>query len=107
MKKFRCPCCGNLTLEEENMHEICEVCWWEDDDYQRRKPDSDGGANYISLNEARKAFAEGKNILELERVIKEKYFAEVERARKIAESRGEEFIEADADRWLALDPQKN
>jgi hypothetical protein len=68
-------------LEEENMHEICEVCDWQDDRIQRYDPDYTGGANHLSLNQSREAFAEGKNILELERVIKEKYFAEVERAR--------------------------
>ncbi|WP_425542525.1 CPCC family cysteine-rich protein [Sphingomonas oligophenolica] len=26
-----CPCCGYLTLSERGTHEICGVCFWEDD----------------------------------------------------------------------------
>ncbi len=26
-----CPCCGYLTLGEPGAHEICGVCFWEDD----------------------------------------------------------------------------
>ncbi len=33
--------------------EICSVCYWEDDNIQADDPDYKGGANSISLNEAR------------------------------------------------------
>jgi hypothetical protein len=50
-----CPCCGELTLAEAptGTYEICAVCGWEDDNVQFRDPDSTGGANELSLNQAR------------------------------------------------------
>lgn len=33
MKKFACPCCGCLTLDERGCYDICPVCFWEDDAY--------------------------------------------------------------------------
>ena len=53
-----CPCCGYRTLDpEDSAFEICPVCFWENDPSQVRFPD-ETGANDISLNEARKNFAE-------------------------------------------------
>ena len=53
--RFKCDCCGYYTLVEES-DEICPVCGWQEDNVQRRYPDSTGGANYeISLNEAKKS----------------------------------------------------
>ena len=49
--KFKCPCCGGNTLEEENFYNICDVCGWEDDPGQREHPDDPIGANEISLNQ--------------------------------------------------------
>jgi hypothetical protein len=40
--------------------DTCDVCGWEDDPIQNDDPNYDGGANHISLNEAKQAFAEGK-----------------------------------------------
>jgi hypothetical protein len=53
-----CPCCGSLTLDEEppGTFGICPVCFWEDDDVQFRDPDHSGGANRVSLSEARRNF---------------------------------------------------
>ena len=58
IKKFACPCCGFLTLDEEppGTHDICPVCFWEDDYVQFLNPTSGGGANNISLSEARQNF---------------------------------------------------
>lgn len=42
--------------------DICDICSWEDDDLQFENPDYRGGANSVSLNEARKAYKEGKPI---------------------------------------------
>lgn len=52
--KYKCPCCGNITLSDEppGTFEICPVCYWEDDDMQYKDPSFRGGANKISLNEA-------------------------------------------------------
>ena len=56
--KYACPCCGNLTLSQEppGTFELCEVCYWEDDPVQFDDPDFGGGANRLSLNEARENF---------------------------------------------------
>ena len=35
---------------------VCDVCFWEDDDVQLRYPDSEVGANAVSLNQARGNF---------------------------------------------------
>jgi len=53
-KKYRCPCCGYFTLEDgPGRFEICNVCFWQDDAIQSDDPEYTGGANDISLNEAR------------------------------------------------------
>lgn len=56
---YPCPCCSYLTFDEKpcGTFEICPVCYWEDDNTQINNLDYDGGANGISLNEARKNFA--------------------------------------------------
>jgi hypothetical protein len=56
--KYKCPCCGNLTLDEAppGTFEICPVCYWEDDNVQYDDPDFEGGANDVSLNQARDNF---------------------------------------------------
>jgi hypothetical protein len=57
--RFACPCCGFLTRSEEpaGTFEICPVCCWEDDNVPHDDPDFAGGANHVSLNQARKNFA--------------------------------------------------
>jgi hypothetical protein len=59
-KKYPCPCCGYLTLENEQRggFELCPVCFWEDDGVQFDDPDYRGGANQVSLNEARNNYTE-------------------------------------------------
>ena len=54
-----CPCCGQTIVGRFDM---CEVCGWENDYQQRDNPDMHGGANSMSLNEAKNAYAEGKEI---------------------------------------------
>lgn len=58
-RRFPCPCCGFLTLDEEppGTFALCEVCWWEDDPVQFDDPECRGGANALSLMEARANFA--------------------------------------------------
>jgi len=57
---YKCPCCGYLTIGDgfPGTFEICSVCFWEDDNVQFADPDYEGGANHMSLNQARKNFSE-------------------------------------------------
>ena len=57
---FACPCCEYLTFEEEppGTFAVCPVCFWEDDDVQFRDPAYVGGANSVSLEQARNNFRE-------------------------------------------------
>jgi hypothetical protein len=49
------------------MYEYCPICHWQDDPIQRDEPARRGGANSISLNEAKAAFAAGEDL----RLVKE------------------------------------
>lgn len=60
MTKHRCPVCGKYEFKEEGSFDICPYCDWEDDWYQEKHPDFWGGANSMSLNQAREAYR--KNI---------------------------------------------
>lgn len=51
--KAQCPCCDYWTLLEPSAYEICDVCGWEDDFVQKENPNFDGGANDLSLIQAR------------------------------------------------------
>lgn len=58
-ERFPCPCCGYLTVEDEEppgTYYICDVCGWEDDPVQFDDHDYRGGANQESLNECRADF---------------------------------------------------
>lgn len=57
--KVLCPVCGKTYVEE---YDICDICNWENDPVQFYKPDLPGGANKMSLNQARKAFLAGERI---------------------------------------------
>jgi len=57
--RFPCPCCGYLQFTEPpGSYEICAICFWEDDPVQLRWPDSAGGANKPSLEDAQAAYAD-------------------------------------------------
>lgn len=60
-KLFPCYCCGNLTLDYDNGNsfDICDTCGWEDDGVQNDDPEFRGGANTMSLNQAKEAFKNG------------------------------------------------
>ena len=58
--EMKCPCCGKTFVTE---YDVCEVCFWENDPIQLRKPDFRGGANQMSLNEARIAYSKGEKVL--------------------------------------------
>ena len=55
---YKCPCCGFYTLNEkaDNTFQICPVCYWEDDGVQLHEPDYEGGANNVSLMQAKENF---------------------------------------------------
>lgn len=57
-----CPVCGEYTFEVEDDFDICPVCGWENESLQYQNPDYKGGANGVSLNEARKMWANGQRV---------------------------------------------
>jgi len=63
MSKYKCPCCENLTLDSSGHFDICSVCGWEDDSLQSDNPDYEGGANDMSLNQAREAYKKGEQVI--------------------------------------------
>ncbi len=62
MGKRNCKCCGELTIDEDDLFDICDICGWESDPIQEKDADYKGGANQMSLNEAKKAYKEGKRV---------------------------------------------
>lgn len=56
---FPCPCCRHRTIGEPGGYEICDVCNWEDDPVQSERPDLTGGANKLSLHQARAQWHSG------------------------------------------------
>lgn len=61
-EKHKCPVCGQYEFEEKGSDDICEVCGWQDDLVQELNPDEECCGNQMSLNQAKKAWAEGKSI---------------------------------------------
>lgn len=54
-----CPVCQTYAFSKDTFpgsYDICNTCRWEDDDVQFKDPDFEGGANDVSLNEARRNF---------------------------------------------------
>lgn len=59
MKKYACPCCGYKTLDNEHEYDICPICFWEDDYWQFKDVDLEGGANNgTSLRQAQQNYIE-------------------------------------------------
>lgn len=58
--KYKCPCCGYYTFSEQpnGSFDVCPVCMWEDDAQQLANENMDGGANRVSLKQARQNFIE-------------------------------------------------
>lgn len=61
-QKRKCKCCGELTLDADDLFDICSNCGWESDPIQEDNPDYKNGANKMSLNEAQQAYKENKKI---------------------------------------------
>ncbi len=51
-----CPVCGKTSVGE---YDICCNCGWENDPIQLDNPTFSGGANKMSLEEARQAYSSG------------------------------------------------
>ena len=62
LDKFECPVCHEHAFEKLGDYEICPVCGWENDKVQTLDPDFEGGANEMSLNQARLAYAYEKEV---------------------------------------------
>lgn len=60
--KRKCMCCGEYTLDEDDLFAICNNCGWESDKVQEDDPNYKGGANEMSLNEAKEAYKKGIKI---------------------------------------------
>lgn len=54
---YICPVCLKHYFSDIGSHEICPICKWQDDLYQEDNPESDGGANHVSLVEARENYS--------------------------------------------------
>jgi hypothetical protein len=55
---FPCPCCGYLSFDQPpGSYEICEICFWEDDELQLEYATTlAGGANRPTLHDAQRNF---------------------------------------------------
>lgn len=62
MEKHKCPVCGKYEFPEIDSFDVCEVCGWEDDGVQEDDPNYAGGANKMSLNQAKAAYARGEKV---------------------------------------------
>lgn len=53
-----CPCCGYLTIDDrcEIITDICEICFWQYDEFCQENPDRIIGPNRVSLNVARQNY---------------------------------------------------
>lgn len=57
-----CPVCEKYRFKGFNSSEECPVCGWTDDCVQEKYPDWANCQNDMSLNEARKAWSEGRRV---------------------------------------------
>ncbi len=56
---YTCACCGYKTLDEPTgeTYEICQVCWWEQNNLQQLGDTHDAsGPNYVSIRDAQENF---------------------------------------------------
>jgi hypothetical protein len=52
----QCPCCDYFTLRDRGSHEVCPVCYWEDDGAGLEALDEVSPLNHITLRAARRNF---------------------------------------------------
>lgn len=60
---IKCPVCGKYTFKKRDDFDICPICNWENDDLQLSDPEFWGGANQMSLNQAKEAWKKDEKIL--------------------------------------------
>ena len=58
----KCACCGEETISEIGIYDVCSNCGWTEDNYQETYTDKGGCANIMSLDEAKQAYEEGRPI---------------------------------------------
>jgi hypothetical protein len=61
--RIKCPVCGKHYFSDRANFEVCPICNWENDPLQYDLPDEDGGANRMSLNQAREAWKKGEKVI--------------------------------------------
>ncbi|MCB9898394.1 MAG: hypothetical protein H6825_10355 [Planctomycetes bacterium] len=54
--RCQCPCCDYYALDARGRHDVCPVCFWEDDGVDLGDLDEVSSANHISLRRARANF---------------------------------------------------
>ncbi|MEZ6015597.1 MAG: CPCC family cysteine-rich protein [Planctomycetota bacterium] len=54
--RYQCPCCDYYTLHSHGSHEICPVCYWQDDGQGMDRLDEVSGPNHITLRQGRENF---------------------------------------------------
>lgn len=52
-----CPVCEEYSFEFSDDYDICPICGWENDGLQRDQEDYWGGANDLSVNEAKAVYS--------------------------------------------------
>ena len=60
--KYQCACCLNYVFDELGSYDFCPICGWQDESLQNEYMDYGGGANEMSIRQARAAFKAGKPI---------------------------------------------
>ena len=60
---IKCPVCGKYEFAKRDDYDICPFCNWENEQFQMDHPDEDGGANKMSLNQAKEAYKKGETVL--------------------------------------------
>ena len=48
---IKCPVCELYEFAEEDDYDSCDICHWQNDSLQLKRPDYWGGANDLSLND--------------------------------------------------------
>lgn len=60
---IKCPVCGKYEFMHEDDFDVCPECGWENDGLQIDDPEYVGGANRMSLNQAREAWKKGEKVI--------------------------------------------
>lgn len=57
-RQFQCDCCGLPTLREKTYGSVCPICGWECDPMEDDPKEESGPNQCITLEQARKNYAE-------------------------------------------------